>query len=164
MKSMVQTSWQAMDLIVKRDGREIDRLAAGDIERVIIVYRDGGATPGDLAYAVVQTREHDLLFPPETGIAGRVHFERQSFWRAAPLRVLGAAGQGRVAEPVVPGPVDPAPAQAWVRAPAQRRVDCRHRALAARRAADLGRAQVGAHRAAATLRRAARRADADDAA
>jgi hypothetical protein len=81
MKSMLQTVWQAMELIVKRDGREIDRLAASDIERVIIVYRDRGATPGDLAYAVVQTREHDLLFPPETGIAGRVHFERQSFWR-----------------------------------------------------------------------------------
>ena len=81
MKSMLQTVWQAMELIVKRDGREIDRLAASDIERVIIVYRDRGATPGDLAYAVVRTHEHDLLFPPESGIAGRVHFERQSFWR-----------------------------------------------------------------------------------
>jgi hypothetical protein len=80
MKPLLLTRWQAMELIVARDGREIDRVAACDIERVIMVYRDRGDTPGDLAYAVLQTREHDLLFPPECGIAGRVHFERQLFW------------------------------------------------------------------------------------
>jgi hypothetical protein len=81
MKPMVQTLWQGQDLIVRRGAREIDRLAAADIERVIIVYRDRGATPGDLAFAVLRTAEHDVLFPPDSGIAGRVHFERQSFWR-----------------------------------------------------------------------------------
>lgn len=80
MKPLLHTRWQAMELIVTRDGREIDRVGAGDIERAIIVYRDRGDTPGDLAYAVLQTREHHLLFPPESGIAGRVHFERQLFW------------------------------------------------------------------------------------
>jgi hypothetical protein len=80
MKPQLQTRWQAMDLIVSRDGREIDRVAASDIERVILVYLGRGDTPGDLAYAVLRTREHDLLFPPECGIAGRVHFERQLFW------------------------------------------------------------------------------------
>lgn len=80
MKPMLHTRWQAMELIVARDGREIDRVCAKDIERAIVVYRDRGDTPGDLAYAVLQTREHDLLFPPESGIAGRVHFERQTFW------------------------------------------------------------------------------------
>ena len=80
MKPQLQTRWQAMELIVARDGREIDRVAASDIERVVLVYRDRGDTPGDLAYAVLQTREHDLLFPAESGIAGRVHFERQLFW------------------------------------------------------------------------------------
>ena len=69
-----------MELIVARDGHEVDRVAACDIERAIMVYRDRGDTPGDLAYAVLQTHEHDLLFPPESGIAGRVHFERQLFW------------------------------------------------------------------------------------
>lgn len=80
MKPMLHTRWQAMELIVSRDGREIDRVCATDIERVIVVYRDRGDTPGDLAYAVLQTRDHDLLFPPESGIAGRIHFERQLFW------------------------------------------------------------------------------------
>jgi hypothetical protein len=80
MKPLLHTRWQAMELIVSRDGREIDRVNATDIERLIIVYRDRGDTPGDLAYAVLQTPEHDLLLPPESGIAGRVHFERQLFW------------------------------------------------------------------------------------
>ena len=73
MSALLQTRWQAMDLIVSRDGQEVDRVGACDIERIILVYRDRGDTPGDLAYAVLQTREHDLLFPPESGIAGRVH-------------------------------------------------------------------------------------------
>lgn len=81
MKPLWHTAWQAMDLVVHRDQREVDRIAAEDIERVIIVYRGRGATPGDLAFAVLRTRTHDLLFPPETGIAGRVHFERQPFWQ-----------------------------------------------------------------------------------
>jgi hypothetical protein len=81
MGPMLHTRWQSMELIVSRDGREIDRVCATDIERLIVVYRDRGDTPGDLAYAVLQTHEHDLLFPPESGIAGRVHFERQLFWR-----------------------------------------------------------------------------------
>jgi hypothetical protein len=80
MKPMLHTRWQSMDLIVSRGGQEIDRVCASDIERLIVVYRDRGDTPGDLAYAVLQTRDHDLLFPPESGIAGRVHFERQLFW------------------------------------------------------------------------------------
>lgn len=80
MKPQLHTRWQSMELIVARDGREIDRVGARDIERVIIVYSRRGDTPGDLAYAVLQTREHDLLFPPDSGIAGRVHFERQLFW------------------------------------------------------------------------------------
>jgi hypothetical protein len=80
MSALLQTRWQAMELIVTREGREIDRVAARDIERVIMVYRDRGDTPGDLAFAVLQTPAHDLLFPPESGIAGRVHFERQLFW------------------------------------------------------------------------------------
>jgi len=80
MKPLLHTRWQSMDLIVARNGQEIDRIGARDIERVIIVYSDRGDTPGDLAYAVLQSSEHDLLFPPDSGIAGRVHFERQLFW------------------------------------------------------------------------------------
>ncbi|HEX6241132.1 MAG TPA: hypothetical protein VFZ61_09580, partial [Polyangiales bacterium] len=65
MKPMLHTRWQSMDLIVSRGGQEVDRVCASDIERVIVVYRSRGDTPGDLAYAVLQTRDHDLLFPPE---------------------------------------------------------------------------------------------------
>jgi len=80
MKPQLHTRWQSMDLIVARDGLEVDRVGARDIERVIIVYSNRGDTPGDLAYVVLQTREHDLLLPPDSGIAGRIHFERQLFW------------------------------------------------------------------------------------
>lgn len=80
MKPIWHTQWQAMDLVVKRDGREIDRVAAAEIELAIVVYTDRGATPGDLAFVVLRTRTHDLLLPPETGIASRLHFERQPFW------------------------------------------------------------------------------------
>lgn len=64
-----------------RFDRTVHLERAADIERVIIVYADRGATPGDLAFAVLRTASHDLLFPPESGFAGRVHFERQSFWQ-----------------------------------------------------------------------------------
>ncbi|HTP71034.1 MAG TPA: hypothetical protein VML58_02355 [Burkholderiaceae bacterium] len=80
MKGQLHTRWQSMELIVSRDGQEIDRVGARDIERVILVYSHRGDTPGDLAYAVLQTREHDLLCPSDSGIAGRIHFERQLFW------------------------------------------------------------------------------------
>ncbi|HSB21535.1 MAG TPA: hypothetical protein VLE94_00360 [Burkholderiaceae bacterium] len=80
MKPQLHTRWQSMELIVARDGHEVDRVGACDIERAIMVYCRRGDTPGDLAFAVLQTREHDLLFPPDSGIAGRVHFERQLFW------------------------------------------------------------------------------------
>lgn len=82
MKPIWHTQWQAMDLVVLRDGREIDRVAAADIELAIVVYTERGATPGDLAFVVLRTRTHDLLLPPEAGIANRLHFERQSFWHA----------------------------------------------------------------------------------
>ena len=42
MKPMLHTRWLAMDLIVSRDGQEIDRVCASDIERVIVVYGDRG--------------------------------------------------------------------------------------------------------------------------
>jgi hypothetical protein len=82
MKPVLQTRWQAMDLVVQRDGDEIDRVAAVDIELAIVVYGERGATPGDLSFVVLRMRTHDLLLPPECGIADRLHFERQAFWRS----------------------------------------------------------------------------------
>lgn len=78
------TAWQGMDLLVLRGDDEIDRVPASDIQRVILAYHRGGETPGDLAYAVLETRDHALLLPPASGIAGRIHFERQAFWAQRP--------------------------------------------------------------------------------
>jgi hypothetical protein len=103
MKPMLHTRWQSMELIVSRDGSEIDRVAAHDIERVVLVYRDRGDTPGDLAYAVLQTREHHLLFPPESGIAGRVHFERQQFWNDRRCVYWAPLGKAHLPRKLCPG-------------------------------------------------------------
>lgn len=84
MRDNPLTAWQGMDLLVLRGDEELDRVRAADIDRVILAYHRGGETPGDLAYAVLLTATDALLLPPATGIAGRVHFERQSFWAERP--------------------------------------------------------------------------------
>jgi hypothetical protein len=76
------TAWLGQDIVVYRDGEVVDRVPANDIERIVFVYANAGDTPGDLQYAVVELPEEHVIFPAETGFAGRVHFERQSFWRA----------------------------------------------------------------------------------
>lgn len=78
-----QANWRGNDLVLTRDDSEVDRLDASQIERVILVCRDG-ATPGDLAFALIETAQEHLLLPASTGIAGCIHFERQSFWAARP--------------------------------------------------------------------------------
>ena len=80
MRTPWHTAWQGPDLVVFRDDKEVDRFAAEQIERVIFVYRGHGDTPGDLIYAVVELAGECVLLPAETGFAGRVNFERLSFW------------------------------------------------------------------------------------
>jgi hypothetical protein len=80
MSHQLETAWQAADLVVLRDGHEIDRIPTSDIERVILVCRRGGDSPGDLGFAVIETHDDHVLLPAESGIAGRIHFERQAFW------------------------------------------------------------------------------------
>jgi hypothetical protein len=75
------TAWLGQDIMVYRDGEVVDRVRASDIERVVFVYANAGDTPGDLQYAVVELPEEYVIFPAETGFAGRVHFERQTFWQ-----------------------------------------------------------------------------------
>ena len=75
------TAWLGQDIVVYKDGEIVDRVGAADIERVVLVYANAGETPGDLQYAVIELPEEHVIFPAETGIAGRVHFERQSFWQ-----------------------------------------------------------------------------------
>lgn len=76
----LQTQWQSQDLLVLRDGHEVERLRADDIQRVILAHRHGGTTPGDLEWALVELGQDALLLPPASGIAGRIHFEHQAFW------------------------------------------------------------------------------------
>jgi len=80
MKSSWRTAWQGQDIVVYRNDTEVDRLHAQDIARVVLVHRGSGESPGDLVQAVVEVGESTLIFPADTGFAGRVNFERQAFW------------------------------------------------------------------------------------
>jgi hypothetical protein len=84
MKTTWRTLWQQNDIVVYRDEVEVDRLAADAIERVFLVYRGHGDTPGDIAQSVVELAGGAgyALFEPNTGFAGRVNFERQAFWQS----------------------------------------------------------------------------------
>jgi hypothetical protein len=77
----LQTQWHAQDLLVLREGVEVERVHAADIGRVILAYHHGGHTAGDLSWALLELAQDGLLLPAESGIAGRVHFEHQEFWR-----------------------------------------------------------------------------------
>ncbi len=80
MKSSWRTAWQGQDIVVYRNDTEVDRLHAPSIQRVLLVHRGSGDSPGDLVQAIVEIGESCLLFPADTGFAGRVNFERQAFW------------------------------------------------------------------------------------
>ncbi|MGZ8260736.1 MAG: hypothetical protein ACXWUL_09315 [Caldimonas sp.] len=83
MKTTWRTLWQQNDIVVYRDEVEFDRLPAERIERVYLVYGGRGDTPNDIAQTIVELAgaEGFALFEPNTGFAGRVNFERQSFWQ-----------------------------------------------------------------------------------
>lgn len=82
-KESLDTRWEGSDLRVLLDECEVDRIAAGEIQRVILACR-GGDAPSNLRFAVLETTAHHILLPATSGIAGRVHFERQSFWKQRP--------------------------------------------------------------------------------
>ncbi|MEO7056401.1 MAG: hypothetical protein ABI281_14285 [Caldimonas sp.] len=82
MKTTWRTLWQQRDIVVYRDEVEVDRVAADDIVRVCLVYRGRGDYPGEVTQSVVELSGDAgfVLFESNTGFAGRVNFERQSFW------------------------------------------------------------------------------------
>jgi len=84
MKTIWRTLWQQQSIVVYRDDIEIDRIAADRIERVYLVYRGAGDTPGDVDASVVELSGDGgyALFEARTGFAGRVNFERQAFWQS----------------------------------------------------------------------------------
>jgi len=74
------TLWQGKDIAVFRDDVEVDRFAADEVERIVFVHRGRGDLPTDLVFTVVELADDGLLFPVDTGFAGRVNFERQAYW------------------------------------------------------------------------------------
>ena len=82
MKTTWRTLWQQQDIVVYRDEIEVDRISAGRIECVYLVYRGAGDSPGDIGMSVVELIDGFALFEAQTGFAGRVNFERHAFRRA----------------------------------------------------------------------------------
>jgi len=78
--AQLSTRWEHDAIVVLDHDAEIDRIAAHDIQRVILVGAHGGDSPSDLRFAVVETATEHVVLPAASGIAGRVHFERQGFW------------------------------------------------------------------------------------
>jgi hypothetical protein len=76
---LLATRWEGNDLLVLRNDEVVDRIVAADIRRVILACEHGD-TPSDLSFAVIDTGAEHVILPAESGIAGRVHFERQPFW------------------------------------------------------------------------------------
>ena len=80
MKTLWHTRWQGQLIAVYRDDMEVDRIEAQEIERVFLLYRNAGESPGDVVQVVVELGTDALLFGTATGFASRVNFERQGFW------------------------------------------------------------------------------------
>lgn len=76
------TRWSGTDIVVLRNDVEIDRVAASAIRRIVFVHPAEATSAGDTAFALVELDDEFIVFPTETGLAGRVHFERQAFWAA----------------------------------------------------------------------------------
>lgn len=74
------TAWSGTDIVVRRNDIEVDRLHTPDIRRIVFVQAADARSVGDLSFALVELDNEFVLFPTETGFAGRVHFERQAFW------------------------------------------------------------------------------------
>ncbi|MEO7335785.1 MAG: hypothetical protein ABIV63_04305 [Caldimonas sp.] len=82
MKPFWHTLWQGQDIAVQRNGVEVDRFDAQQVERVLLLHKGTGDSPGDVVQALVELTDDSLVFGADTGFAGRVNFERQSFWAA----------------------------------------------------------------------------------
>lgn len=98
----LNTQWEGTDLVVLRKEREIDRIPAREIHRVILVC-DGSDAPSDLRFAVVETTAEHVLLPAASGIAGRVHFERQSFWMQRPCIYWVSEARAPLPRRLLPG-------------------------------------------------------------
>ncbi|WP_353093879.1 hypothetical protein [Methylibium sp.] len=76
------TAWSGADIVVRRNSSEVDRLHTPDIRRIVFVQAADAQGAADPSFALVELDAEFVVFPTETGFAGRVHFERQAFWAA----------------------------------------------------------------------------------
>jgi hypothetical protein len=76
----VKTSWRGDEILVTQGGELIDRLHASDIERVTLIHRGAGESPGEVRAALFELTERAVLLRATSGVAGSVLFEHQAYW------------------------------------------------------------------------------------
>lgn len=82
LRARWNTAWQGLDLVVLRNDAEIDRVHAPDIARIVFVQPAQAQGAAEIGFALVELADESIVFPAATGLARRVHFERQTFWAA----------------------------------------------------------------------------------
>lgn len=80
MKQVCKAFWKGQDIVVTVAGTVVDRIPGDDIRRVVFVERGVPQSASDHAFALLELDDAHVLFPPDSGFAGLVHFERQAFW------------------------------------------------------------------------------------
>jgi hypothetical protein len=98
----IATRWERNDLLVLRHDEVIDRVPSTQIQRVILVCEHGD-TPSDLSFALLECGADHVILPAESGIAGRVHFERQAFWRERDCIWWTTAARATLPRHLLPG-------------------------------------------------------------
>jgi len=78
--SPVKTCWRGDEILVTQGAQRIDHLRAGDIERVTLIHRGAGESPGEVRAALFKLTERAVLLRAASGIAGCVLFEHQAYW------------------------------------------------------------------------------------
>jgi len=76
----VKTCWRGDEILVIQGAERIDRLPAGDIERVTLIHRGAGESPGEVRAALFEMTERAVLLRATSGVAGSVLFEHQAYW------------------------------------------------------------------------------------
>lgn len=76
----VRTCWRGDEIVVTQGGQAIDRLRAKRIDRVTLVHAGDGESPSEVRVVLFHIAGRVVLLGTESGIAGRVLFERQAFW------------------------------------------------------------------------------------
>jgi len=76
----VKTCWRGDEILVTQGVQLIDRLRARRIDRVTLVHAGEGESPSEVRVALFHTAGRVVLLGTQSGIAGRVLFERQAYW------------------------------------------------------------------------------------